>query len=170
MKNTKKWRGYQKERATCETRYPSSPIKDFKVKNILFKTPLDFFNFIDLQPRYRNPSIPHPFNFKIPVITEFSRGTEGYRKQLFHVRACVWVKERERAVHADLKVEAGLKLKKMMEHTRMPITHACTPLTLIPHARTRVERESHSHHARKPNMHATHTHATHARIPCTPRT
>ena len=61
----------QKERGTRETRYPSGPIRDFKVEIIFLKSPLDFFNFIDLQPRYRTSRISHPFNFKIPVITVF---------------------------------------------------------------------------------------------------
>ena len=77
------------ERGTCKTRYPSTPIQDFTVVIILSKTPLDFFNFIDLQLRYRTSSISYPFNFKIPVITVFSRDTEGSGKQVFRVRDCV---------------------------------------------------------------------------------
>ena len=60
----------------------------------------------------------------------------------------------------------------MIEHTRMIITHDCTPLTHTPHVRT---------HARKPRTNCTHTthagqtcmlrtHIKHARIPSTQRT
>ena len=89
VKNTKKRRGQQKERGTYETRYSSGPIWDFKVEFILFKTPLDFFNFIDLQPRNRTWIIGYPFNFEIPVITAFSRGTKGSGKQGVCVCVCV---------------------------------------------------------------------------------
>ena len=78
------------------------------------------------------------FNFEIPVITVFSRGTEDSRKQVFaraRVCVCVCVCGWERAVNADLKVEAGLKLKMMIEHTRMSARHSRTPNT---HARTHV--------------------------------
>ena len=33
--------------------------------------------------------IGHLFNFEIPIMTIFSRDTEGSRKQVFRVRACV---------------------------------------------------------------------------------
>ena len=52
------------------------------------------------------------------------------------VRAC--------AVHADLKVEAGSKLKIMLEYTRMPISHACAPLKYSPHVHTQATHELHS--------------------------
>ena len=55
-------------------------MRDFDVEIIFLETPLDFFNFIDLQPRYRTSSVDHPFNFEIPLITIFSRGTEGSGK------------------------------------------------------------------------------------------
>ena len=57
-------------------------------------------------------------------------------------RVCVCV---ERAEHADLTVEAGLKFKIMMEHTRMSARHSSTPHT---YARTQTTHESHSHHVR----------------------
>ena len=56
----------------------------FKVENkiILFKTLLDLFNFIDLEPRYCTSSIGHPFNLALPVIIVFSRSTEGSGKKI----------------------------------------------------------------------------------------
>ena len=141
--------------AGYETYYLSGPIWYFKVEIILFKTPLDCFDFIDLEPRYCTSNISHPFNFEIPAFTVFSRGIEGSRKQVYRLRArvcwCVWVWVCERAVHADLKVEAGLKLKVMVEHTCMLDTHA-------EHAcRTRMR----AHHSRTPHIY----HARHARKP-----
>ena len=57
-----------------------------KSKSYSWKPLRIFFNFIDLQPRYRTSSIGHPFNFDIPVITVFSQGTEGSQKQILRVR------------------------------------------------------------------------------------
>ena len=70
---------------------------------------------------------------------------------VFFVYVCL----SERAAHADLKVEAGLKLKIMMEHTRMPERHA---RTLHTYAHT------HASHARI--VLTSHTQATHTRYTC----
>ena len=81
----------QKEGGICHTRYPSSPIIDFEVEIILLKTPLDFLNFIDLQPRYHTSSIGHPFNFKTPVITVFCEVQQVLENKFFarvHARPC----------------------------------------------------------------------------------
>ena len=76
VKNAKKPRGQKKECGTCKTRYPSGSIKYFEVKIIRFRTPLDFFNVINLE----HLSIGHPFTFEIAVFNVISRGTEGPRK------------------------------------------------------------------------------------------
>ena len=155
----------------------------FQVKIILLENALDFFNFIDLQLRYRTSSISHPFNYEILVITVFSRGTEGSGKQVFRVRACISVvcvracacaRVCERAVHADLKFKAGLKLNIMMEHTRMPARHSFTPHTyarthsshtrivLTPHMQTKY-----ACHAHTPHVHVYHVrHAHKIRLAC----
>ena len=64
------------------------PNSRFQSRNNTLRNPVGFFNFIDLQPRYRTSGIGHLFNFKIPVITVFSRGTGGSGKQVFRMRAC----------------------------------------------------------------------------------
>ena len=87
-------------------------------------------------------------------------------------------------VHADLKVEAGLKLNIRMKHTRMPrppcmsgshectlYTHACTLYTHATHAlharltRTPREQTMHVRYSRTPRTPC--THATWATL-CTP--
>ena len=62
-----------------------------KLKSYSWKPSWIFFNFIDLQSRYRTSSISHPFNFEIPEITVFLRSIEGSWKQIFRVRAHVCV-------------------------------------------------------------------------------
>ena len=106
----------------------------------------------------------HLVNIDIPVITIVAQDSEGTRKQVccVHVRArvcvcvcaCVCVRMYARVcgyvsvswitcvricmtclVHADLKVEAGLKLKISRKDAHStPTTNACKPLTHTPHA------------------------------------
>ena len=68
-----------------------SPDLRFWSRNHALENPVAFFNFIDLQPRYRTSSIGYPFKFQIPVITVSSRGTEGFWKRVFCALAFVRV-------------------------------------------------------------------------------
>ena len=67
-----------------------------------------------------------------------SRDTKSSLKQVFRVRACesvgVWTYLLTCIVHGDMKVEAGLKLKIRMKHTRMLTTHTCKLLAHNEHA------------------------------------
>ena len=144
VRNAKKRHGKQKQRGTCEVR-PSSPIWDFKVKIKLLETPLDLFNFIDLQPRYRNSSISYPSNFEIPVIAVFSRSTEGSGKHA-----------REELVFENLLYLPRLRWERVCKNWRDDNNYLSSSLTWNPHAR-RTPCSAHARtHAR--TLTRTHTH------------